>query len=109
MSNVDPVLWERTVEKNGFREIAQGVACGEPFQLLATRARTYSQNGGENAVVSLGLTNGSDYGQVKVHVGVTMPVVPTEADINLATEAIFIKCHQLVNEASSAIGLQLLP
>jgi len=106
MTAVDPATWTRVIEKNGYREYSQGVLIEDPFQMLAVQAKEAPSGPAE---VMFGLTNGGDFGQLKVYMHIKMPVFPHEAAISMATEAAFIKVHQMVNEASNAIGLQPLP
>lgn len=103
-ARVNPAVWKQTIEKQGFTEAAVGQLMEDPFLLLASRALSSGASGS----VSIGVSNGADYGQIKVHVQITVPVYPSEADIGLAGEAAFIKAHKMVNEASAALGLDPL-
>jgi len=107
---IDQAIWKKTITSNGFDQTTEGQLTEDPFILLATRvANTLAANDKYPvARVNLGLTNGADYGTLKVHVSLTIPVLPMEADISLAGEAAFIKARQMVNEASAALGLEPL-
>lgn len=102
---VDPATWQRTIDQNGFTQVAQGLMTGDPFELLAKRAMQGEQSGIPSARVSISLNNAGDYGSPKASVTLTIPVLCTEADVSLAGEAGFVKVHQMVNEASASIGL----
>lgn len=107
MSNsVDKAVWTRVVSRNGYTEISNQLAEGDPFHMLAMQAKQAPSGPAE---VVMGMGNGGEFGQVKVYVQIRIPVYPHEAAINLASEAAFVKLHQLVNEASAALGLNPLP
>lgn len=107
-ARIDPATWQSAIERNGFTQISQGMAKGDPFDLLAARAQQGETAGVPSGRVTMTMGNATDYGAQKVTVTVSVPVLCNEADISLAGEAIFLKTHQMVNEASAALGLPLL-
>lgn len=108
-ARIQQAIWEKTIEQNGFTQVASGLATGDPFELLAKRAAQGEAVGQPSGRVTFTMNNAGDYGAPKVSVTLTIPVLCTEADISIAGEAAFIKSHQMVNEASAAIQLPLLP
>jgi hypothetical protein len=104
-ARIDQATWQRTIDQNGFTQVAQGLLTEDPFDMLAKRAAQGESGGQPSARVNLLLNNAGDYGAPKVSVTLTIPVLCAEADISLAGEVGFIKAHQMVNEASAAIGL----
>jgi len=110
-SRIEPAIWQKIIKQNGFDQTSQGVLIEEPFQLLASRVQqaVASQPAYPVGRVNVGLNNGVDYGNTKVWVSISVPVLPMESDISLAGEAAFIKVRQMVNEASAAMGLDPLP
>ena len=104
-TRISPAVWKQTIERNGYTEIAEGLATDEPFSLLAERATQSEQMGTPSARVSLTLGSSAEYGSLKVSVTLSVPVSCNEPDISLAGEAVFIKAHQMLNEASASLGL----
>lgn len=108
-ARVQPAVWKKIIDQNGFTKESSGLASEDPFNILAQRA-AHSQSAGQPiAHVTLSLNNAGEYGAPKVSVTLHVPVICGEADISLAGEAAYIKAHQMVNEASDALGLPLLP
>jgi hypothetical protein len=106
---VSPAVWVQTIERNGFQQISEGLMSGDPFDILSKRAAQAEQAGVPCARASVMVTNASeDYSRVKVSITISVPCACGEGDISLAGEAGFIKAHQMVNEASAALGLTLL-
>lgn len=104
-ARIEPATWQRTIEQNGFTQVAQGLVTEDPFELLAKRAWLSEESKVPSARMTLTLNNAGDYGAPKISVTLSVPVLCVEADISLAGEVAFIKAHQMVNEASAAIGL----
>lgn len=105
MSTVTPTTWHRIISQHGVEAHEQGTLEEDPFALLARRA-TDSDN--VHGQVAMTLGNSTNYAQIKVSITLTIPVAMTEQDISLAGEAAFIKLHQMVNEASDALGIPAL-
>jgi hypothetical protein len=108
-ARIQQAVWERAIKQNGFTQVASELVTGDPFDLLVKRAAQGEAMHQPSARITMTLNNAGDYGAPKVSVSITIPVLCTEADISLAGEAAFIKLHQMVNEASSAVQLPLLP
>lgn len=104
-ARIEVATWQSLIERQGFAEISRGLVKGDPFDILATRAAQGEAAGTPSARVTLTMGGSSDYGAKKVSITVSVPALCTEADISLAGEALFVKAHQMVNEASDALGL----
>jgi len=98
-------VWTTVFEKYGVQKTLQGQLEGDPFAQLASQAGAWENQGMPHSRVSLSLTNGEDYGQVKVHVNLSIACPPTEQHISMATEAAFVKGLDLVNDASETLGI----
>jgi len=98
-------VWQTVFEKYGVQKTLQGQLNDDPFAQLASQAGAWEAQGMPHSRVNLALTNGEDYGQVKVHVSLNIVCPPTEQHISMATEAAFIKALDLVNDASETLGI----
>lgn len=105
MSTVPQPVWQTVFEKNGVDKTLEGQLNNDPFATLASQARAWENAGMPHSRVNLALTNGEDYGQVKVYVSLNVICPPTEQHIAMATEAAFVKALDLVNDASETLGI----
>ena len=105
---INPATWQTVIEKNGL-STAEGQITHDPFLRIAQEAASFEKGGYPQARVNVTVTNGAEYGMIKVSVNITVPCPPTENHIQTASEAAFLKATEMVNEASESVGLPALP
>jgi hypothetical protein len=97
--------WTGTLTKYGW---STEVAGAEPFHPLSWQAQQARAAGESVARISSTVGTAVQYGEVKCSFTVSIECVQSEATINLAGEAAFLKALELTNDGARFLGIDEL-